>query len=83
MEDQERLEDLRRVWALQGFGVVAVDTDTVADRRGRGVRVKVVRLRDERRGHRCPQCGRWHAVGAFQEMAELQWRDRSLGDLAT
>lgn len=83
MDGQERREDLRGIWALQGFGVVEVESETVTNRRGRGERVKVVRLRDERRGHRCPQCDRWHSEGAFQEAEERRWRDRSLGDFVT
>ena len=78
MNHQEQLEGLRRIWALQGFGVVEVDIE----RDGRQP-IKIVRLRDERRGHRCPECGKWHREGLFEEAEERRWRDRSLGDFTT
>lgn len=78
MDHQEQLEVLRKIWALQGFAVVEVDIERDGERP-----VKVARLRDERRGHRCPECGRWHREGLFQEAGERRWRDRSLGDFTT
>jgi len=79
MEDQERDERLRLTWGVQGFEVVEVTID--ADRRGRPI--KVIRLRDLRTSHVCPECGRRHREGLFQEDQERRWRDRSVGDFET
>ena len=82
MDDQERLQALTKWMAFQGFQVMEVDRETVADRVGRAKTIKVIRLRDSRSSHCCPDCGRGRA-GEFQESEERRWRDRSLGDFET
>lgn len=77
---QEQMHALRDLWGLQGFEVreVEIEEDRHHDRK-----VKIVRLRDLRKQHRCPCCGRGHREGVFQESEPRRWRDNSLGDFVT
>lgn len=78
MSCQEHAEVLRTLWGLQGFEVREVEIEEEGNRR-----VKVVRLRDLRKEHFCPCCGRGHKELAFQETEPRRWRDSSLGDFMT
>ena len=75
---QEQMHALGDIWGLQGFVVPEVEIDGEGDRR-----VKVVRLRDLRKEHVCPCCGRSHQELAFQESEPRRRRDNSLGDFVT
>ncbi|MBK8231020.1 MAG: hypothetical protein IPK72_10635 [Candidatus Eisenbacteria bacterium] len=82
MGHQEQGQTLRETWALQGFEVESVEIEESTDRGGRPA-VKLVRLHDVRGVHVCPQCGKRHREGLFEESMERRWRDRSLGDFET
>jgi transposase len=82
MSRQEHEDNLRRVWALQGFAVREVEIEEVV-RHGRRHRIKVVRLEDGRDRHICPVCGRGDREAMFEEAEARRWRDRSLGDFET
>lgn len=82
MSGREQTEVLRALWGLQGFAVAEVDyEEAVPGAAAR--RVKVVRLTDLRREHRCPCCGRRIPEALFQEVAPRRWRDCSLGEAVT
>ncbi len=78
MGGQEQRDVLRNVWGLQGFAVVEVETEEAAVA-GRPP-IKLIRIRDLREGHQCPECGKSHRELAFQEAEERRWRERSMGD---
>lgn len=80
---QEQCEVLRTLLGLQGFRVKEVEIEDVLGSDGRCRPVKRIFLEDERRGHRCPDCGKAHREGLFQETEERRWRERSVGDFET
>jgi len=80
---QERDEVLRTLWGLQGFRVREVELARVVGSDGRTRVVKRIFVEDERRVHHCPECGKAHREGLFQETEERRWRERSLGDFET
>jgi transposase len=83
MGRQEHVEVLRTVWNLQGFDVVEVEIEPVAEGTGKRCLIKQIRIEDRRRFHQCPQCGKDHEEGLFQETEERRWRERSMGDFET
>jgi transposase len=83
MSRQEHLKGLKLIWGLQGFSVQDVEIEQVSRADGRLRLVKRIFLRDERKTHLCPECGRAHREGLFQETEERRWRERSTGDFET
>ena len=81
MGHQERVENVRRVWALQGFELVSVEIEEAEENR-KGRRVKQIRLLDRRKTHGCGECGKTHREVLFPESEERRWRDRSLRGLS-
>jgi len=80
---QEQDEVLRTLWSLQGFSVREVEIEEIVESNGNRRWVKRIHVQDERRVHHCPDCGKGHRVGLFQEAEERRWRERSIGDLET
>jgi transposase len=80
MVTQERDDRLTTLWGLQGFEVESVRVEP--DASASGGRVKVVRLKDRRQTHRCPECGEYRP-GLFREWRPRHWRDCSVGDFLT
>ena len=78
MNRNER-DDLAIYLGLQEFEVQMVEVESSA-RRGR---IKVLSVARHSGFHHCPECGRGHAEGLFQEAAPVRLRDCSLGDLET
>jgi transposase len=83
MSRQEQQEALRKIWSLQGFSVREVEIEGIGEPDGRHHLVKRIFVQDERKFHYCPECGKAHREGLFQEAEERQWRDRSMGDFET
>lgn len=79
---QERDDRLTVLWGLQGFQVGSVEIEREASAHEPGRRVKVARLEDQRKSHRCPECGGYRE-GLFREAEPRRWRDCSVGDFAT
>jgi transposase len=82
MATQEPDDRLTTVWGLQGFQVERVEIEPGPTLAHPGRMVKVVHLADQRKNHRCPECGRYRP-GLFREAEPRRWRDCSLGDFVT
>ncbi len=72
-------DDLAIYLGLQDFEVALLEVET-SRRRGQ---IKVVSLARRRGPHRCPECGREHAEGLFEEAEAIRMRDCSIGDFET
>jgi transposase len=80
---QELPDDLATYLGLQGFEVESVEV-VEAPRPGEpGRRVKVVHLLRRSGLHVCPDCGRGHPEGLFEEFERTRLRDCSIGDFET
>lgn len=77
--NQNERDDLANYLGLQHFEVTLVETETL---RRRGP-VKVLQVSRCSGTHRCPDCGREHAEGLFEEAEAVRVRDCSIGDLET
>src|SRR2546426_2440095 len=77
--NQNERDDLAIYLGLQDFEVALVETE-VSRRRGR---IKVLYVGRRSGTHRCPECGREHAAGRFEEAAAIRFRDCSIGDFET
>lgn len=77
--NQEPPHDLAVYLGLQGFEVEAVEI--TEDRVGR--KIKVVHLLRYDGRHICPDCGRKHRQGLFDEFERTRFRDCSIGDFPT
>ena len=77
--NQDARDDLPSYLGLQDFEVTLVEVET-AQRRGR---IKVVSVARRSGTHRCPDCGREHAAGLFEEAEAIRLRDCSIGDFET
>ena len=77
--NQNERDDLAIYLGLQDFEVTMVETEA-SRRRGR---IKVLSLARRSGSHRCPDCGRPHVEGLFEEAAAIRFRDCSIGDFET
>jgi len=77
--NQNERDDLAIYLGLQEFEVRLVEIE-VSQRRGR---VKVLSVARQSGTHRCPECGREHAAGLFEEAEAIRFRDCSIGDFET
>jgi transposase len=77
--NQEPLHDVAVYLGLQGFEVEAIEI--TEDRMGR--KIKVVHLLRYDGWHVCPDCGRRHRQGLFDEFERTRFRDCSIGDFPT
>ena len=77
--NQNERDDLAIYLGLQDFEVTLVEVET-SRRRGR---IKVLSLARRDGSHRCPDCGREHAEGLFEEAEAVRFRDCSIGDFET
>ncbi len=77
--NQNERDDLAIYLGLQEFEVALVEVEA-SRRRGR---IKVLSLRRRSGSHRCPECGRDHAEGLFEEAEATRFRDCSIGDFET
>ena len=77
--NQNERDDLAIYLGLQDFEAALVEVE-VSRRRGR---VKVISLRRQSGSHHCPECGRDHAEGLFEEAESIRVRDCSIGDFET
>ena len=77
--NQNERDDLAIYLGLQEFEVTLVEVEA-SRRRGP---IKVISLARQSGSHRCPDCGREHAEGLFEEAESIRLRDCSLGDFET
>jgi len=77
--NQNERDDLAIYLGLQDFEVRLVETE-VSLRRGR---IKVLYVGRRSGTHCCPECGREHAAGRFEEVEAIRFRDCSIGDFET
>jgi transposase len=77
--NQNERDDLAIYLGLQEFEVTLMEVET-SRRRGR---IKVLSLARHSGSHRCPECGREHAEGLFEEAEAIRVRDASIGDFET
>jgi transposase len=80
---QEPPQDLATYLGLQGFeaeSVEIVDAPRVSDP---GRRIKVVFLLRRSGLYICPECGKGHAEGLFDEYERIRFRECSIGDFET
>ncbi len=77
--NQNERDDLAIYLGLQTFEVALVEVEA-SRRRGP---IKVVSLARGSGSHRCPECGREHAEGLFEEAEPIRFRDCSIGDFET
>ncbi len=77
--NQNERDDLAIYLGLQDFEVKLVETE-VSRRRGR---IKVLYVGRRSGTYRCPDCGREHAEGLFEEAEATRFRDCSVGDFET
>src|SRR2546427_2874405 len=77
--NQNGRDDLANYLGLQDFEVRLVEVEA-SRRRGR---IKVLSVARRSGTHRCPNCGREHAVGLFAEAEAIRFRDSSIGDFET
>ena len=78
--NQDGRDDLAIYLGLQDFEVTLVEVER-SRRRGRPI--KVIHLMRRSGAHRCPDCGREHAEGLFEEAEAIRIRDGSIGDFET
>ena len=77
--NQNGRDDLAIYLGLQDFEVTLVELEAS---RHRG-RIKVLSVARRSGTHRCPDCGREHAEGLFEEAEAIRLRDCSIGDFET
>lgn len=77
--NQEPPHDLAVYLGLQGFEVEAIEI--TEDRVGR--KIKVIHLLRYDGRHICPDCGKKHRQGLFDEFERTRFRDCSIGDFPT
>src|SRR5438477_5226533 len=77
--NQNERDDLAIYLGLQEFEVTLVEVE-ISRRRGR---IKVLHVSRHSGAHRCPDCGREHAEGLFEEAEAIRVRDCSIGDFET
>src|SRR5437773_10370024 len=77
--NQNERDDLANYLGLQDFEVKLVEVEC-SRRRGR---IKVLYLARRSGTHRCPECGREHREGLFEEAEPIRVRDSSIGDFET
>jgi len=77
--NQDQRDDLAIYLGLQDFEVACVELEATRPRPP----IKVVSLTRCSGPHRCPDCGREHAAGLFEEAEPIRVRDCSIGDFPT
>jgi transposase len=77
--NQNDRDDLAIYLGLQDFEVELMEVET-SQRRGR---IKLLSAARRSGRHRCPDCGREHANGLFEEAEPIRFRDSSIGDYET
>ena len=77
--NQNERDDLAIYLGLQDFEVKLVEVEG-SQRRGP---IKVLYMARRSGTHRCPECGREHAEGLFEEAEATRVRDSSIGDFET
>lgn len=82
MHAQEPLDSLAIYLGFRGFVVQEVRIELAPKAGDPHRRIKILSLRDTRKGHACPDCGRYHRP-IFQESAPILIRDCTIGDFET
>jgi transposase len=80
---QEELDDLVVYLGLQGFVVESVSVEAAGKPWEPARRIKVVRITNNSGWHICPDCGKRHQHGLFEELEAVRFRDSSIGDFET
>lgn len=80
---QEPPQDLAIYLGWQGFEVESVELLQAPRPSEPGRRIKVVHLLRRWGRHRCPECGKGHREGLFEEFERIRVRDGSIGDFET
>ena len=80
---QEPPPDLAIYLGLQGFEVESIEIVEAPTPTKSGRRIKAIHLRRRSGLHVCPDCGRGHREGLFEEFERIRFRDCSIGDYET
>jgi transposase len=80
---QEELDDVVLYLGLQGFAVESVTVELAGKAWEPARRIKVVRITNDSGWHSCPDCGKRHRRGLFEELEPVRFRDCSIGDFET
>ena len=80
---QEHRDDLAVYLGLQGFVVESVNVVPEPRRGDPHRRIKLIRIARRSGLHACPDCGRGHQRGLFDEVETIRFRDSSVGDFET
>jgi len=80
---QEPPQDLAIYLGLQGFDVESVEVVGAPRLGAWGRRIKLVHLLRRSGRHTCPDCGKGHWEGLFEEFERVRFRDCSIGDFET
>jgi transposase len=80
---QEHRDDLAVYLGLQGFVVESVSVVLDPRRWDPQRRIKLIKVVRRSGLHHCPDCGRGHQRGLFDEMETIRFRDSSIGDFET
>jgi transposase len=80
---QEELDDVVVYLGLQGFAVESVTVEAAGKAWEPARRIKVVRVTNNSGWHLCPDCGKRHQRGLFEEFEPVRFRDCSIGDFET
>jgi transposase len=80
---QEEVDDVVVYLGLQGFAVESVTVEAAGKVWDPARRIKVVRITKSSGWYVCPECGRRHQRGLFEEFEPVRFRDCSIGDFET
>lgn len=80
---QEPPQDLAIYLGLQGFEVESIEFIETPWLNDPGRRIKVAHLLRRTGFHVCPECGKRHREGLFEEFERTRFRDCSIGDFET
>lgn len=80
---QEPPQDLAIYLGLQEFDVESIEVVSAPRLEALGRRIKIVHLLRRSGRHTCPDCGKAHWVGLFEEFERIRFRDCSIGDFET
>jgi transposase len=80
---QEPPQDLAIYLGLQEFDVESIEVVTAPRPGAWSRRIKIVHLLRRSGRHTCPDCGKKHWEGLFEEFERIRFRDCSIGDFET
>ena len=80
---QEPPQDLAIYLGLQGFDVESMEVVSAPRLGALGRRIKIIHLLRRTGRHTCPDCGKTHWEGLFEEFERIRFRDCSIGDFET